>query len=93
MEDDPATSANPPGGLPKALRRQKTAQLLISGITAYYDLLTQDELERRAASGASPAAKQWSDAKNDLAEQTFRQSESGLRTLGKRLSNALSPAE
>jgi hypothetical protein len=93
MEDDPATSANPPGGLPKAMRRQKTAQLLISGITAYYDLLTQDELERRAASGASPAAKQWSDAKNELAAETFKRSEAGLRRLGERLSDALSPAE
>lgn len=93
MEDDPATSANPPGGLPQALRRQKTAQLLISGITAYYDLLTQDELERRAASGASPAARQWSEAKSSLAEETFKRSQEAIGRLGRSLSDALSPAE
>jgi hypothetical protein len=78
MEDNPSTSANPPGGLPKAMRRQKAAQLLISAVTAYYDLLTQDELERRAASGKSAAAKQWSDAKTELAAQTFQQSQKRL---------------
>lgn len=93
MEDDPVTSANPPGGLPKAMRRQRTAQLLISGITAYYDLLTQDELERRAASGQSPAAKQWSDAKTELAAETFKHSQSRLQRTGERLSNALNPAK
>lgn len=93
IEDDPATTANPAGGMPQALRRQKTAQVLIRGITDYYDLLTQDELERRAASGASPAAKQWSDAKNEMAAETFKQSQTQLMRLGERLRDALSPAQ
>lgn len=74
MEDNPITSANPPGGLPKVERRKRTAQLLINAVTAYYDLLTQDELERRAAAGTSAAAKQWSDAKTELADQVFKRS-------------------
>jgi hypothetical protein len=93
VEDDPTTSANPAGGLPPALRRTKTAQVLIKGITDYYDLLTQDELERRAAAGTSDAAKQWSEAKNELATQTFKQSQTQLMRLGERLRDALSPAE
>jgi hypothetical protein len=79
MEDNPISSANPPGGLPKTERRKRTAQLLINAVTAYYDLLTQDELERRAAAGTSPHAKQWSDAKTALADQTFKRSEERSR--------------
>lgn len=93
VEDDPATSANPAGGLPPAMRRKKTAQVLIKAITDYYDLLTQDELERRAAAGTSPAAKQWSEAKNEMAVQTFKQSQTQLMRLGERLRDALGPAE
>jgi hypothetical protein len=74
MEDNSITSANPPGGLPKVERRRRNAQLLINAVTAYYDMLTQDELERRAASGTSAAAKQWSDAKTELADQVFKRS-------------------
>jgi len=93
VEDDPATSANPAGGLPPAMRRKRTAQVLIKAITDYYDLLTQDELERRAAAGTSPAAKQWSEAKNEMAVQTFKQSQTQLMRLGKTLRDALGPAQ
>lgn len=93
IEDDPATTANPAGGLPPTMRRKKTAQVLIKAITDYYDLLTQDELERRAAAGTSPAAKQWSEAKNEMAAQTFKQSQTQLMRLGERLRDALGPAE
>lgn len=93
IEDDPATTANPAGGLPPTMRRKKTAQVLIKAITDYYDLLTQDELERRAAAGTSPAAKQWSEAKNEMAVQTFKQSQTQLMRLGERLRDALGPAE
>ena len=80
MEEDPLQSANPQvQDQPKALRRTRPAQLLIQAVTDYYDLLTQDELERRAASGASPAAKQWSDAKTQVAEEMFRRSQETLR--------------
>ena len=79
MEDDPLQSANPQvQDQPKALRRTRPAQLLIQAVTDYYDLLTQDELERRAASGASPAAKQWSDAKTQMAEKMFQRSQETL---------------
>lgn len=79
MEEDPLQSANPQvQDQPKALRRTRPAQLLIQAVTDYYDLLTQDELERRAASGASPAAKQWSDAKTQMAEEMFRRSQETL---------------
>lgn len=93
VEDDPLTTANPPGGLPLPMRRKKTAQVLISGITAYYDLLTQDELERRAAAGTSPAAKQWSDALSEMAGETFRQSQTQLMRVGESLRDALQPAQ
>lgn len=93
VEDDPATTANPAGGLPPTMRRKKTAQVLIKAITDYYDLLTQDELERRAAAGTSAAAKQWSEAKNEMAAQTFKQSQTQLMRLGERLRDALGPAE
>lgn len=69
LEDDPKTSANPPGGLPPVMRRKRTAQVLIRTITDYYDLLTRDELERRAAAGTSQHAKDWSEAKKAMTLQ------------------------
>lgn len=80
MEDDPLQSADPRiQDQPKALRRTRPAQLMIQATTDYYDLLTQDELERRAAAGASPAAKQWSDAKTQMAEEMFKRSQEALK--------------
>jgi hypothetical protein len=79
MEDDPLQSADPRiQDQPKALRRTRPAQLLIQAVTDYYDLLTQDELERRAAAGTSEAAKQWSDAKTQMAEEMFKRSQESL---------------
>ena len=79
MEDDPLQSADPRiQDQPKALRRTRPAQLMIQATTDYYDMLTQDELERRAASGASPAAKQWSEAKTQMAEGMFNRSQESL---------------
>jgi len=79
MEDDPLQSADPRiQDQPKALRRTRPAQLLIQGVTDYYDLLTQDELERRAAAGTSEAAKQWSGAKTQMAEEMFKRSQEAL---------------
>lgn len=69
MEDDPKTSANPPSGLPRVMRRQRAAQALIRGITNYYDLLTQDELTRRGMAGTSQAARDWLDAKQAMTRQ------------------------
>ena len=37
--------------------------------------------------------KQWSEAKNEMAAQTFKQSQTQLMRLGERLRDALSPAE
>ena len=79
MEDDPLQSADPRiQDQPKALRRTRPAQLLIQAVTDYYDLLTQDELERRAAAGTSNAAKQWSAAKTQMAEEMFKRSQETL---------------
>jgi len=79
MEDDPLQSADPRiQDQPKALRRTRPAQLLIQAMTDYYDLLTQDELERRAAAGTSEAAKQWSGAKTQMAEEMFKRSQETL---------------
>lgn len=93
MEDDKRLSATPPGGLPGYERRKRTAQVLIRGITDYYDLLTQDELERRAASGKSQPAKEWSDMKTEMAREIFRRSEEGLPAAAGALRDALMPAE
>lgn len=93
VQDDPRTSTTPPGGLPPAERRRRVAQVLIKGITDYYDLRTRDELERRAASGASPAAREWSDAKTELANKVRQRSLSELETLGGGLRNAPQPAQ
>lgn len=79
MEDDPLQSADPQvQDQPKALRRTRPAQLLIQAVTDYYDLLTQDELERRAAAGTSSAAQQWSTAKTQMAEEMFKRSQETL---------------
>jgi hypothetical protein len=79
MEDDPLQSADPRiQDQPKALRRTRPAQLMIQATTDYYDLLTQDELERRAAAGTSEAAKQWSSAKTQMAEEMFKRSQETL---------------
>jgi hypothetical protein len=93
MEDDSRLSATPAGGLPGFERRKRAAQVLIRGITDYYDLLTQDELERRAAAGTSQAAKEWSDMKTEMARETFRRSEQGLPAAAETLRDALMPAE
>lgn len=79
MEDDPLQSADPRiQDQPKALRRTRPAQLMIQATTDYYDLLTQDELERRAAAGTSKPAKQWSDAKTQMAKEQFKRSQETL---------------
>lgn len=79
MEDDPLQSADPRvQDQPKALRRSRPAQQMIKAVTDYYDLLTQDELERRAAAGTSPAAKQWSDARTRMADAIFKRSQETL---------------
>ena len=79
MEDDPLQSADPRiQDQPKALRRTRPAQLLITAVTSYYDLLTQDELERRAAAGTSEPAKQWSAAKTRMAEEQFKRGQETL---------------
>ena len=73
MEEDPLQSANPRiQDLPKPERRKMPAQLLITAVTSYYDLLTQQELTRRAAAGTSEPAKQWSDAVTRMAEEQFK---------------------
>jgi hypothetical protein len=89
LEDDDKLSSAPPGGLPPALRREKIAQKLIRGVTDYYDLLTQDELERRAAAGTSQPAKEWSEAKtkmtiiqNQQAVEELREASKFLKGLG-----------
>ena len=79
MEDDPLQSADPRiQDQPKALRRTRPAQLLITAVTSYYDLLAQDELERRAAAGTSEPAKQWSAAKTRMAEEQFKRGQETL---------------
>lgn len=77
LQANPVTSSTPAGGLPPSVQRRKVAQQLIQRITDYYDLLTQDELERRAASG-NPVARDWSETKNRLVEAVNKQ---GLREL------------
>jgi hypothetical protein len=79
MEDDPLQSADPRiQDQPKALRRTRPAQLLIQAVTDYYDLLTQDELTRRAVAGTSEAAKQWNDAKTQMVSEEFKRSQETL---------------
>ncbi|MBM5817628.1 MAG: hypothetical protein FJ083_13890 [Cyanobacteria bacterium K_Offshore_surface_m2_239] len=82
MEDDPSLSANPPGGLPRAMRRQRTSQRLVAAITDYYDLLTQRELERRAMTGESPAAADWAQKRSELTRRTFQEGLRGAEALG-----------
>ncbi|MEB3360701.1 MAG: hypothetical protein VKI42_01100 [Synechococcaceae cyanobacterium] len=99
MEDDPLQSADPRvQDQPRALRRSRPAQQMIMAITEYYDLLAQDELERRAAAGTSAAAKQWSDAKTRMAEEIFRRSQETLdpsrgSSWLRRLVDAVNPAQ
>jgi hypothetical protein len=90
MEDDQRLSANPPGGLPRALRRQRASQRLVAAITDYYDLLTQQELERRASTGQSEAAREWSQARSELTRQIFQQGLKGIGAMGDLLND---PAE
>lgn len=93
LQDDEKFSSNPPGGLPPALRRTKIAQRLIDGITSYYDLLTQDELERRAAAGTSQHAKLWSEAKTKMAATANQQGLEQLRQAGSVLRDPAVPAQ
>jgi len=93
FEDDPSTMANPPGGLPKPMRRQRVAQKLIRGITDYYDLLTQDELERRAADGRSQAAKEYSQALTGMSRAAMEQGLEQIKPTARILSSPASPAE
>lgn len=99
MEDDPLQSADPRvQDQPKALRRSRPAQQMIAAITDYYDLLTQDELERRAAAGSSASARQWSDARTRMADEIFRRSQETLdpergSSWLKRLVDAVNPAQ
>lgn len=81
IEDNPATMANPPGGLPRSIKRQRTAQRLIRAITDYYDALTQIELERRAAAGTSQAAKEWSTARSEMTRKVFQENLKGVGAL------------
>jgi hypothetical protein len=75
MEADPLTSADPTvADMPKALRRTRPAQKMIWGIRRYYDLLTQDELERRGQSGQSPAAAAYSKARTAMTRAQFERS-------------------
>lgn len=82
LESDPKLSANPSGGLPAGVRRNRIAQRLIEGITDYYDLLTRDEIQKRADNGQSAAAKEWSDQMDANARQATQGSEGMLRRLG-----------
>lgn len=80
MEDDPLLTADPAiKDQPKARRRTRPAQVMIRAIRDYYDLLAQDELERRAANARRPpspadppdmvrsdAARQYSDARSEM---------------------------
>jgi len=88
LEDDPKTSANPPAGLPPVMRRKRAAQVLIQGITNYYDLLTQDELTRRGTAGTSKAAKDWLDAKKAMTLQENANSLEQMPALIQRLQPA-----
>ena len=93
LQDNEKFSSNPPGGLPPALRRTKIAQRLIDSITSYYDLLTQDELERRAAAGTSQPAKSWSEAKTKMATTANQQGLEQLRQAGSVLRDPAVPAQ
>ena len=93
LQDNEKFSSNPPGGLPPALRRTKIAQRLIDSITSYYDLLTQDELERRAAAGTSQHAKLWSEAKTKMATTANQQGLEQLRQAGSVLRDPAVPAQ
>ncbi len=76
MEADPMQSADlSVQDQPKALRRTRPAQQMIQGIKDYYQLLTEDELERRAAAGTSPDAKLWSDTLTEMSETARRRSQ------------------
>ena len=93
LEDDPDFSATPPGGLPRTMRRSKAAQQLIDGINSYYDLLTQDELHRRAGAGTSPAAADWAEKLKGLARSVSGQSLDQIQRIGPVLKQGLPPAE
>jgi hypothetical protein len=75
MEEDPQQSSNPKIlDQPPAERRKRPAQLMVSGIKLYYEDLTRDELERRAASGASLEAAAWSKAKTAMTNEMRKRS-------------------
>lgn len=93
LEGNPLSAARPPGGLPAAERRSRAAQQLIRGITDYYDLLTQDELELRAASGKSPAAADWSRRKTAMAAEIRKRSMAEIEATSPLLTDPLRPAE
>ena len=60
------------------LRRTRPAQQLIQGLKDYYQLLTEDELEKRAAAGTSPDAKLWSDTLTEMSEEVRKRSQEEL---------------
>ena len=88
MEEDPTLSADPAvRDQPQARRRTRPAQVMIRAIKDYYDLLAQDELERRAANARKPpspadpagairseAALQYSDARDEMIRQAQKES-------------------
>jgi hypothetical protein len=88
MEEDPALSADPAvRDQPPARRRTRPAQVMIRAIKDYYDLLAQDELERRAANARKPpspadpagairseAALQYSEARDEMIRQAQKES-------------------
>jgi len=79
MEADPLQSADlSVQDQPRVKRRQRPAQQIIQAMKDYYQLLTEDELERRAASGRSPEAKLWSDTLTKQADDTRRRSQEEL---------------
>jgi hypothetical protein len=79
MEDDPLQSADLSlQDQPKVLRRTRPAQQLIQGLKDYYQLLTEDELEKRAAAGTSTEAKLWSDTLTEMSEEVRKRSQEEL---------------
>ena len=96
LQANPVTSSTPPGGLPPSVRKRKVAQQLIQRITDYYDLLTQDELERRAHDDKKEghqAAKNWSETKTRLAAAVNKQGLEELKQLAPILSGGASQAK
>ncbi len=66
---DPRFSTHPEGGVPAARMREKPAILLVDALNEYYHRLALQELERRAMTGQSAAAKEWADKKTAVADE------------------------